>query len=41
MANVFDGKKTGKLGTQRKPAVVNVQSEERWKEVASIFEKNG
>ena len=41
MEKVFDGKKTGKLGTKRKPAVVIVQTEERLKEVASIFEENG
>jgi len=38
---VFDGKKTAKLGTEKNPAVVNVQTEERFKEVASIFEENG
>ncbi len=38
---VFDGKKTAKLGTEKNPAVVHVQTEERLKEVASIFEENG
>jgi SWIM/SEC-C metal-binding protein len=41
MAKIFNGKKTAKLGTEKKPAVVNVQTEARLKEVASIFEKNG
>ncbi len=30
-----------KLGTEKKPAVVRVQNEERFVEVASIFEKHG
>lgn len=38
---VFDGKKAAKLGTEKNPAVVHVQTEERFKEVASLFEKNG
>ena len=38
---IFDGKKTAKLGAETNPAVVNVQTEERFKEVASIFEENG
>jgi len=29
------------LGTEKNPAVVRVQTEERMKEVASIFEENG
>lgn len=41
MEKVFDGKKKTKLGTEKRPAVVNVQTEERLKEVASIFEENG
>jgi len=41
MARKFDGEKATKLGTEKKPAVVNVQTEERLKEVASIFEENG
>ena len=40
MEKVFDGKKTAKLGTEKNPAVVRVQTETRMKEVASIFEKN-
>lgn len=39
--NVFGGKKTAKLGAEKNPAVVNVQTKERFKEVASIFEENG
>ena len=38
---VFDGKKTAKLGTEKKPAFVHVQTEERLKEVASVFEEKG
>ena len=37
----FESKKVAKLGTEKNPAVVSVQTEERSKEVASIFEKNG
>jgi len=39
MAKIFDGKKTAKLGTEKNPAIVSVQTEKRMKEVASIFEK--
>ncbi|MFC1819472.1 PBPRA1643 family SWIM/SEC-C metal-binding motif protein [Thermodesulfobacteriota bacterium] len=41
MEKIFDGKKTTKLGTQKNPAVVNVKTKKRMKEVTSIFEKNG
>ncbi len=41
MVKIFDGKKTIKLGTEKKPAVVNVKTEKRMKEVAKIFENNG
>jgi len=41
MEKIFDGKKMAKLGTAKKPAVVNVQTEGRLKEVTSIFEENG
>ena len=41
MEKKFDGKKTAKLGTKKRPAVVNVQTEERLKEVASKFEEKG
>ncbi|MBI4621444.1 MAG: SEC-C domain-containing protein [Desulfobacterales bacterium] len=40
MAKIFNGEKKAKLGTEKKPAVVHVQTEERLEEVASIFEKN-
>jgi len=41
MEKIFDGEKMAKLGTEKKPAFVNVQTEERLKEVASMFEENG
>jgi SWIM/SEC-C metal-binding protein len=41
MEKIFNGKKMAKLGTENEPAVANVQTEERLKEVASIFEENG
>ena len=41
MEKVFDGKKKTKLGTEKRPVVVNVQTEERLKEVASILEEKG
>ena len=41
MEKIFDGKKTAKLGTAKNPAVVNVQTEARAKELESVFEKNG
>jgi SWIM/SEC-C metal-binding protein len=41
MEKVFDGIKKTKIGTEKRPAVVNVQTEERLKEVAAIFEEKG
>ena len=41
MEKIFDGKRKAKLGTEMRPAVVNVQTEKRMKEVTSIFEENG
>jgi SWIM/SEC-C metal-binding protein len=41
MKKIFDGKKTVKLGTEKNPVVVNVQTEERVKELESVFEENG
>ncbi len=41
MKKQFDGQRPTRLGTAKKPAVVNVQTEERSKEVAALFEKNG
>jgi SWIM/SEC-C metal-binding protein len=38
---IFDGKKNAKLGTEKNPAVVTVQTKDRFKEVTSAFEKNG
>lgn len=40
MQKKFDGIKAAKLGTQKMPAVVKVQTEERLKEVTSIFEEH-
>ena len=40
MQKDFSGIKTGKLGTEKKPAVVSVQTEERLKEVTAIFEEH-
>ena len=40
MKKIFDGKKTAKLGSEKNPAVVNLQTKKRLKEVVSIFEKN-
>ena len=41
MEKRFDGKKTAKLGTDKNPATVTVQTEERMKELSAVFEKNG
>ena len=41
MKKRFDGKKITKLGTEKNPARVNAQTEERVKELESIFEENG
>jgi SWIM/SEC-C metal-binding protein len=41
MTKNFNGQKAAKLGTQKKPAVVSVQTEERVNEIKSIFEENG
>jgi len=40
MKKVFDGKKAAILGTEKNPAVINVQTQERVKELESVFEKN-
>ncbi len=37
----FDGKKPAKLGTEKNPAVVTVQTEEKVKELEAVFEDNG
>ena len=41
MGKIFDGKKTAKLGTEKNPVVVNVQTEERVKELESVFDEKG
>ncbi|HXU09797.1 MAG TPA: PBPRA1643 family SWIM/SEC-C metal-binding motif protein [Blastocatellia bacterium] len=38
---IFDGKKNSRLGTEKNPAVVTVQTEDKFKEVVAAFEKNG
>ena len=37
----FGSKKTLRLGTEKNPAVVSVQSEARFKEVTSMFKAHG
>ena len=39
--NNFAPKKTVKLGSEKNPAVVHVQSEARFKEVSAMFETHG
>jgi len=39
MEKIFNGKKAAKLGTEKYPAAVNVQTEKRVKELESVFEK--
>ena len=41
MDKIFDGKKVAKLGTAMNPAAVTVKTKARFKEDASLFEKNG
>jgi len=41
MKKIFDGKKTAKLGTEKNPAAVTVQTEKRVNELEAIFEENG
>jgi SWIM/SEC-C metal-binding protein len=40
MKKIFDGKKIAKLGTEKNPAIVKVKTEERMKELESVFEEN-
>lgn len=40
-SGIFDGRKNAKLGTERNPAGVTVQTEKRRKEVASLFDAKG
>ena len=41
MSKIYDGKKTARLGTEKNPAALVVQTEERVKELTSVFEENG
>lgn len=41
MARKYDGIKHTKLGTEKQPAQVRVQSKKRSDEVAGLFKKNG
>jgi hypothetical protein len=41
MKKKFDGIKKSKLGTAKNPAVINVRTEERLKELESVFVENG
>lgn len=41
MKKIFDGKKEARLGTEKNPARVSVQTKKRATELESIFEKNG
>ena len=41
MEKIFDGKKKAKFGTEKNPAIVNVQTKARVKELESVFEENG
>ena len=41
MEKIYDGKKTAKVGTEKNPATVNVQTKKRAKELESVFEENG
>jgi SWIM/SEC-C metal-binding protein len=41
MKNFLDDKKTAKLGTEKNPAVVTVQTEKRLKEVTAQFKEKG
>jgi SWIM/SEC-C metal-binding protein len=39
--NMFSTKKAGKLGTEKNPAIVSVQSKARFEEVSSTFKAHG
>lgn len=41
MNKIYDGKIQGKLGTEKNPATMSVQSEKRQKELASTCKQNG
>jgi SWIM/SEC-C metal-binding protein len=38
---IFEVERPGKLGTEKNPAVVRVQTEEKLREIASIFQEKG
>ncbi len=40
MGKIFDGKKTTKLGTEKNPAMVNVQTKKRVTELELVFSQN-
>ena len=40
MKKIFDGKKTAKLGTEKNPAAVHVETQKRMDEVSAVFKKN-
>jgi SWIM/SEC-C metal-binding protein len=40
MKKIFDGRKTAKLGTEKNPAAVHVETKTRMVEVAAFFKKN-
>jgi SWIM/SEC-C metal-binding protein len=40
-SQVVVGRKNAKLGTEKNPAAVTVQTEARLREIAAVFEKNG
>jgi len=40
MDQVFDGKKPAKLGTPKRPAKINVHTEQRQKEIEAICDEN-
>ena len=41
MIRKFDGQKTARLGTPKRPAAVTVQTQERLAEVTALLEENG
>ena len=41
MEKIYDGKRKATLGTEKKPAAVTVQTEERKKELESTFTEKG
>ncbi len=38
---LFAAKRTAKLGTEKNPAIVHVQTEDRMREIGSLFEEHG